>query len=522
MTEALRSFLAGAWHEGGDARPLVNPTSGEVLAEAGSGGLDLGAALAHARLTGGPALRAMSFAQRGALLGAMASTLHEHREALIELSIANGGNTRGDAKFDIDGATSTLSWYAKLGERLGDQRLLSDGEPERMARNPRLVGQHVWVPRMGAAVHINAFNFPAWGMFEKAAVSLLAGVPVLSKPATATALLAVRAVELLDRAGVLPAGVLSLLAGSSSDLLDHLSEQDVVAFTGSAATGLKIRGHRSVLEHSVRVNVEADSLNAAVLAPDVEPRSETWELFLREVARDLTQKAGQKCTAIRRIFVPAQRFDEARRELVDELALTRHGNPALREVRMGPLTNADQLTDVERGIALLLEAGAEVITGADRGEVVGVREDRGYFLAPTLLAISDPDASAAVHEHEIFGPVASLMPYDGAPTRAAELVARGKGSLISSVYTDDRDFAAEAVLGAEGPGMAPFLGRLHLGSARIAEHSLGPGTVLPQLVHGGPGRAGGGEELGGARGLSFYSQRCAIQGEKTLLEKILR
>jgi oxepin-CoA hydrolase/3-oxo-5,6-dehydrosuberyl-CoA semialdehyde dehydrogenase len=514
MMHVVRSYLCDQWQEGGERRPLVNPTTDELMAEAGSGGLDLGAALQHARTKGGEALRAMTFAERGKLLAAIASSIHERREELVALAIANGGNTRGDAKFDVDGATGTLSYYAKLGERLGDVRARVDGKSTRLARNPRYVGHHVFVPRRGVAVHINAFNFPAWGLFEKAAVSLLAGVPVFAKPATATALVAEKAVSYLVEDGVLPSGVLSLLCGSAGDLLDHMDGQDVLAFTGSADTGARLRGHAAVVERSVRLNIEADSLNAAVLGADVDGDSDTFDLFLREVARDVTQKAGQKCTAIRRVLVPEGLVDEVRERLAEEVDMVRVGNPALREVRMGPLTNAAQLTDTLEGMAALEEAGAERFHGGGRGDLVDVEGDKGCFVRPSLfLASAD---NPVVHAREVFGPCATILPYDGSPESAVDIVSRGKGSLVSSIYTDDRGFAEGAVMGC-----AAYLGRVHLGSSRVAEHSPGPGTVLPQMVHGGPGRAGGGEELGGERGLGFYSQRTAIQGEATLLEKFL-
>ncbi len=511
----VRSYLNGRWQKGTDRRPLFNPSTDEVMAEAGTGGLDLGGALRHAREAGGTSLRAMTFTERAKMLGAMASALHERREELVSLAIANGGNTRGDAKFDIDGATGALSYYAKLGETLGERPFLNDGEEVRLTRSPRYVGRHIFVPRRGAAVLINAFNFPAWGLFEKAAVSLLAGMPVMAKPATATALVAESAVEALTDREIVPQGALSILCGSAGDLLDHLEEQDVLAFTGSADTGARLKGHPAVIGKAVRVNVEADSLNAAVLAPDVEAGSDTWDLFLREVARDMTQKAGQKCTAIRRILVPADRVEAVREDLPEEIRRVRVGDPSLKEVRMGPLATQAQREDVQEGIAALQAAGAGFVYGdGGRGEPVGVEEGKGAFVAPTLL---QADAGLhLVHDREVFGPVATILPYDGDPATAAETVSRGKGSLVSSVYTDDPSFAETALL-----RMAPFLGRMHLGSARVAEQSPGPGAVMPQMIHGGPGRAGGGEELGAHRGLAFYSQRTAIQGEKTLLEKIL-
>ena len=516
MTERLRSYVMGEWIEGaGSHRPLVDPTRGVALAEASTEGIDMKAALAFARERGGPALRAMTFAERGALLAAASSAIHERREALIEVGVQNAGNTRKDAKFDIDGATATLSWYARLGEKLGQGRFLLDGGEERLSRNPRYVGRHIRVPLRGCALHINAFNFPAWGFAEKAAVAILAGVPVITKPATSTALLTARIFEALVEGGVMPVGALSLLLGGAGDLLDHLTTQDVVAFTGSSDTGRAIKGHPNVVARNVRVNIEADSVNAAVLGADVEPGGDTWDLFVREVANDMTQKAGQKCTAIRRIFAPADRMDEVQSALIDELSGASTGDPSHRDVTVGPLATGAQLKDIRAGVDRLRAAARPVFGDGGRGELVGVEGEGGFFIAPTLLRVDDGHAAEVVHAHEVFGPVATLIPYDGTAADAAELVCKGDGGLVASIYSDDRDFVAEALF-----GIAPYHGRVHIGSAKIADHSPGPGTVMPQMLHGGPGRAGGGEELGGLRGLSFYTQRTAVQGLSPLLEKL--
>jgi len=360
-------------------------------------------------------------------------------------------------------------------------------------------------------VHINAFNFPAWGLLEKAAVAILAGVPVVTKPATSTALVAWKVMQIIDEAKVLPAGVLSMVTGPAGDLLDHVRTGDAVAFTGSSGVGEQIRAS---VGGRARVNVEADSLNAAILGPDVESDSETYALFLRECARELTQKAGQKCTATRRIFVPAAVIDQVSEDLSEEVGAVKVGNPELREVRMGPLASHRQLEDVQAGIAKLAQSCQFVRGDGQRGALVDVAEGKGCFMAPVLLR-APSHTTAAVHSDEVFGPVATLLPYSGA-AQAVEGVVLGRGGLVASVYTDDKDFAAEVLM-----GIAPWSGRVTFGSARVAEHSPGPGMVMPQLVHGGPGRAGGGEELGGLRGLSFYSQRTAVQGAKPLLEKLL-
>ncbi len=506
----LESWLSGRWVRGtGGGTALVNPATEEVLATVSGEGLDLAGALRFARERGGPALRAMSFRERGERLRAMSLAIHAHRDELIGLAIANGGNTRADAKFDVDGASGVLAAYADLGAELGEGRILADGEAAQVGRSPRLVGRHVRIPRRGAAVHVNAFNFPAWGLAEKAAAALLAGMPVLSKPATSTALVAWRVARILVDERLLPEGAFSFLGGSAGSLLDHLGAQDVVAFTGSSATGRLIRASPAVLERGARLNVEADSLNVAVLGPDVAAGSELMDQFLGDVVRDMTQKAGQKCTAIRRACVPEERLGEVVEALRERLAAVRVGDPSREDVDMGPLATAQQLRDAREGIAELASAATVVCGGA---APVG---DRGFFVAPTLLTSRSPRAGDAVQGREVFGPVATAMGYDGTAARAAELAAWGGGGLVASVYSDDRAFLEAAVL-----ELAPHHGRVTIGSSKVATQAIPPGTVLPTLVHGGPGRAGGGEELGGRRGLDLYTQRTALQGDRGLVEAI--
>jgi 3,4-dehydroadipyl-CoA semialdehyde dehydrogenase len=513
----LRSHLAGQWTEGkGTGHALVNPATEEVLGEVRSEGLDLAGALAFARDRGGPALRALTFAERGALLRAVTDALQAHRNELLDLAVANGGNTRSDAKFDVDGAIFTLAAYADLGKSLGDVKVLADGEGIQLGRSPRFHGQHIQVPRTGVAIHVNAFNFPAWGMAEKAAVALLAGVPVLTKPATSSALVAHRILEILTESKALPEGALSLLMGGAGDLLEHVGPFDVVAFTGSSDTGRKIRAQPCVIENSVRVNVEADSLNAAVLGPDVAAGDETYDYFLKDVLRDITQKAGQKCTAIRRVLVPTDRADRVREDLVERLQAIVVGNPALENVRMGPVATAGQLEDVRAGVAQLARDG-RLVFGSGEANPVGVPAGKGFFTTPVLLEVEAGASAPSVHSREVFGPVATLVPYSGTAAEATELIGRGRGGLVSSVYSEDVAFTADVVL-----GIAPFHGRVFLGSAKIAEASPGPGTVLPMLVHGGPGRAGGGEELGGLRGLAFYMQRVALEGSRPVIDRIVK
>jgi oxepin-CoA hydrolase/3-oxo-5,6-dehydrosuberyl-CoA semialdehyde dehydrogenase len=513
--QLLASYLSGSWSPGSGARaPLVNPATEAPLAEVAAGGHDLAAAFAHARAAGARELGALTFAQRGALLAALAKAIHGAREELIALAVANGGNTRGDAKFDIDGGAVTLSHYAELGQRLGAAPLLPDGEPVQVGRTARMGGQHVWARRRGVAIHINAFNFPGWGLCEKLGPALLAGMPVIAKPATATALVAHRLVELF--AALLPAGALQLLVGPAGGLLDHARGGDVIAFTGGSATARALRTHDAVAARGARLNVEADSLNAAVLAPDVEPSSETFALFVADVARDLTQKTGQKCTAIRRVLVPAGREADALEALRERLAAIAVGDPAREEVRMGPLATAQQLRDVREGIARLAAVTAAGFGGTGEVEPVGVPAGTGYFVGPVVRVTPTPMECAPLHEHEIFGPVATVGPYGGDPQLAAEFVARGEGCLVSSAYSDDRDWVAGFVASA-----AAWAGRLYLGSSKMAAQSPGPGTALPSLLHGGPGRAGGGEELGGERGLHAYMQRVALEGDASVLKSLL-
>jgi oxepin-CoA hydrolase/3-oxo-5,6-dehydrosuberyl-CoA semialdehyde dehydrogenase len=512
----LRSYVGGRWIEGGGTpQTLLNPATEAPLASASSDGVDLAAALDHARTRGGPALRAMSFADRGAMLGSMAKAIQAHRDELLDLAVANGGNTRSDAKFDVEGAVATLSAYAELGATLGTARFLVDGEGIQLGRSPRFHGQHVCVPRTGVAVHINAFNFPAWGFAEKAATALLAGMPVLSKPATSSAMVAHRIMEILVDAKVFPDGTLSLLVGSPRDLPRLLGGQDVLAFTGSGDTGAHLRALPNVVRESVRVNVEADSLNAAVLGPDVEQGADMYELFLKDVQRDITQKAGQKCTAIRRVVVPEAVAAAVRDDLLELLGAVRVGNPARDDVRMGPLATASQLADAREGVTRLAAEGKLAFGSAAPVAAAGVDAGKGFFISPVLVEFALGATASAVHDREVFGPVASLLPYSGAAAEAAAIVTRGNGGLVSSVYSDDAGWLEEAVL-----GLAPHHGRIFLGHPKI-ELSPGPGTVLPQLVHGGPGRAGGGEELGGARGLAFYMQRVALEGARPVIAKLL-
>lgn len=510
----LGSYVEGKWVKGtGKGVELVNPATEEVLATTSTEGLDFGAALAFARDKGGPALRAMTFAQRGEMLRSMSRAMHAKRDELLSIAQANGGNTRGDAKFDVDGGAGTLAAYADIGAELGETQVLADGDAIQLGRGARLFGQHVYTPREGVAVHVNAFNFPAWGLSEKAATALLAGMPVITKPATSTALLAHRMMQIFVDEKLLPEGALSFVCGSSGDLLERLGGQDVIAFTGSSNTAAKLREATSVLRHGTHINVEADSLNAAVLGLDVEEGSDVMNLFVSDVVREMQQKTGQKCTAIRRIYVPSSKVAAVIELLRERLAAIKVGDPMREEVTMGPLATAQQTRDVRDGVKKL-ESCANVVFGATGAAPIGVAAGKGFFTSPVLLHAAGPKADDAVHSHEVFGPVATVIPYDDLKAAAA-LVAAGGGGLVTSLYADDKDFIRAAVL-----ALAPFHGRLSIGSSKVAAQALPPGMALPQLLHGGPGRAGGGEELGGRRGMALYMQRTALQGDRALIEAI--
>ena len=509
----LGSYVHGGWVWGDVEVTLVNPATEEPVATLAGGGFDGARLVEETRKAGCHALAELGFAARGKLLVQWSKALFAHRDELLDLAIRNGGNTRSDGKFDVDGAIGTLSYYGSLGEKLGQGNLLRDGEQEQLTRSVRLVGTHVLVPRRGVALHINAFNFPAWNLAEKAAVALLAGVPVITKPATSTALLAHRIIEIAIEQAIFPTHALALVLGRVESLLENLSGQDAIAFTGSSQTGAILRRSACVTERSCRLNVEADSLNAAIAGTDVEEDSETFALLVADVYRDMIQKTGQKCTAIRRIFVPTERIDALTDALCDRLGRVVVGNPALEEVTMGPVTSAAQRREVVSGIARLASV-AKALHG-NPGQAIsgqGSPEGTGYFVAPTLF-VAESTASA-VHEHEVFGPVATIVGYRDLP-ELVRLVAQGGGSLVSSVYSDDRKLQKELVL-----ELLPYHGRLMLGSEKLVGHSVGPGTVLPQLMHGGPGRAGGGEELGGRRGLNLYMQRSAIEGDKPVIEAL--
>jgi oxepin-CoA hydrolase/3-oxo-5,6-dehydrosuberyl-CoA semialdehyde dehydrogenase len=516
MTKTLRSFVEGKWHEAqSEFVPLVDPSTEEEIGRASSSGVDFAGALAWARDKGGPALRAMTFAERGALLKTVSKALREHRDELLELSRRNNGTTVSDGSFDIDGAGGALAYYASLAKGLGDRGTLVEGDGIQLSRSEGFWGQHLLVPKRGVAVHINAFNFPAWGFAEKAACALVAGMPVITKPATATALVAERCVEIIVEADILPAGALQLISGSTGDLLDLMGPHDVLAFTGSAATALGLRRRENLLAANTRFNVEADSLNAAILGPSVSPGSTTMTLFLDDVVREMTQKAGQKCTAVRRILVPTDLLETVQQDLAGRLGDVVTGNPADESVAMGPLATAAQLEDALRGVAEL-RAEAELILGSgERVDGLGAEAGRGFFIGPTLLKAEDPRGVSQVHRREVFGPVATLLAYDGTAARAAEINSLAEGTLVTSIYDDDPAWIGELVARA-----GDTTGRIYVGSEGSAAEAPGSGAAYPQTLHGGPGRAGGGEELGGLVGVKLYMQRVALQGSRAMVEDL--
>ena len=511
--QALESYLSGAWRRGeGVETELVDPVRGDVLATASARGLDLGAALDYARKRGGPALRGLSFAERAKLIGAVADVLIANRAKYETIAVANSGNTKIDAAIDIDGGIGTLKYYARLGSSLGDATFLLDEKPVRLAKAENFQAIHLLAPRHGVAVHINAFNFPSWGLWEKAAVSLLAGVPVLAKPASSTAMLTHEMVRDVIAANVLPDGALSLLCGSAGDLLDDVTADDVIAFTGSSETAGRILRHPNILARGVHVNIEADSVNAALLAPDASQA--VFDAFIKEVSREMTVKAGQKCTAIRRVFAPADRADAVAEALLARLKKTTLGDPRDEAVRMGPLVTRAQQAAAFEGIGKIAKDAQVLTGGATAPSIDGIDPAKSAFVAPTLMRVADGASADAVHDTEVFGPAATIIPYK-TESEAFALVERGGGSLVASVYGDDRAFLARAV--AE---LGPSHGRLLMVEASIADAHTGHGIVMPQCNHGGPGRAGNGEELGGLHGLRLYHQRLAVQGSSDLLTEL--
>jgi oxepin-CoA hydrolase/3-oxo-5,6-dehydrosuberyl-CoA semialdehyde dehydrogenase len=507
----LCSYVGGRWVEGtAPGAALRDATTGDLVATVSSAGIDFAGVLDYARRVGGPPLRALTFHERATRLRALGRKLGEFKDELYSLSYRTGA-TRADSWIDIDGGIGTMLVFASKGTReLPNSRVYVDGAVEALSRRGSFVGQHVCVPLEGAAVHINAFNFPVWGMLEKLAPTLLAGVPAIVKPASATSYLAAAVVARIIESGILPEGALQLVVGDVGDLFEHLTCQDAVSFTGSASTATRLRTHPAVVRNAVRFLAETDSLNSTVLAPDVGPEMPEFGLFIREVVREMTAKAGQKCTAIRKVLVPRGRVDAVVAALREALAAVVVGDPRTEGVGMGPLASLAQRAEVLARVAEL-QSEAQLVSGEPSAAQYPAA---GAFMAPVLLLCDQPLAARAVHSVEAFGPVATVMPYEGI-SEAVALARLGGGSLAASVFSADDSLAAELVL-----GLAPFHGRIVAINRHSAGESTGHGSPLAHLIHGGPGRAGGGEEMGGIRGVLHYLQRVAVQGSPDLVTAV--
>jgi oxepin-CoA hydrolase/3-oxo-5,6-dehydrosuberyl-CoA semialdehyde dehydrogenase len=509
----VRSYIEGRWFAPDAGAPVYDAATGAPVAEVSSAGVDFAAALAYGRQVGGPALRALTFHERAELAKAAGQLLRTHRDELYQLSYRTGA-TLFDSKFDIDGGIGVLLSYASKAKReLPNDQVVVEGPPEQLGKEGNFLGQHLLTPRHGVAVQVNAFNFPVWGPLEKLAPALIAGVPSLIKPASQTSYLTARMVQLLIDGEILPEGALQLVSGSAGDLLDHLTEQDLLSFTGSASTANRLRSHPNVVARSVRFNAEADSLNMSVLGPDATPGTEAFKRYVKQLVTEMTVKAGQKCTAIRRAFVPAAVADAVAEAVREQLANVVVGNPADKTTRMGALASLDQREEVRRSLKALEDAAAIAFGDPEHVTVQGADAERGAFISPVLLRANDA-RRPELHEVEAFGPVSTLISYRDT-AEVIELAGLGKGSLVGSVVTDDPDFAREVVLGT-----APWHGRILVLDDDAAEESTGHGSPLPMLVHGGPGRAGGGEEMGGMRGVYHHMQRTAIQASPRMLANV--
>ncbi len=512
-SQKLSDFTLGTWTaHTGQGRPQYDAVDGTIIATAGTEGLEYGRILQFARDTGGPALRKLTIPARGRMLKALAFYLDERKARYYELSTRTGA-TRADSWIDIDGGIGTLFAYASTRRQFADQPFHVEGDPVRLSKEGTFSGHHLLVPKLGVAVHINAFNFPVWGMLEKIGANLMGGMPAVVKASEMTSFLTAAVVEDIEASGVLPKGALQLVTGTGHGILDHVMHQDVVTFTGSAHTGRQLRAHPRIIAESVPFNMEADSLNAIVLGPDATPDTPEFELFVKEVRREVTAKTGQKCTAIRRVMVPEAMVEDVQIALGQAFAKTTIGDPRDKAVRMGALVNRAQLSKFEEQIGVLSQTAQIVVGGPDRLQLIGADAERGAFYAPTLLLDADPCRHDTTHEVEAFGPAAILMPYRDIE-EAIELVAKGKGSLVTTIVTHDAAVAKTFVYGA-----APYNGRLQI-LDRDARESTGHGSPMPGLKHGGPGRAGGGEELGGARSVTHYMNRCAIQGHPTMITAV--
>jgi len=510
----LGNYIAGNWVEGdGDGQQLYNAITGEIIFAASTEGLDMESMFIYAREKGNPALRNMTFQERGRMLRALALHLMEKKEKFYSVSALTGA-TRIDSWIDIEGGIGNLFSNASLRRKLPDETFTLDGDPIALSKGNTFMGHHILVPKEGVAVHINAYNFPVWGMLEKIAVNLLAGLPAIVKPATVTSFLTEAVVREIIASKILPAGALQLICGSAGNLLNFVNSQDVVTFTGSASTGIKLKSHPTILEESVPFNMEADSLNCIVLGTDVEPKDPEWDIFIKEVRKEMVVKAGQKCTAIRRIFVPENKIEDVWKNIITELDKTIIGNPSNEKVRMGSLAGQGQREEVRNQVQKLLASSQLLYGSLDSVKVIDADAKTGAFISPLLLLNTTPGISTEPHNVEAFGPVSTIMPYTNIDD-AVTLSKKGKGSLCSSIVTADPKIAKQFVIHA-----ATHHGRILVLDKECSKESTGHGSPLPSLVHGGPGRAGGGEEMGGLRGIKHYLQRTAIQGSPTMLTAI--
>ncbi len=510
----LGNYITGNWITGdGDGQLLYNAVTGEAIAAASTKGLDFQSITNYARTVGNPALRKMTFHERGNMLKALALHLRNHLDKFYAISYQTGA-TKADSWVDIEGGIGNLFANASLRRKFPDEVFCIDGESHNLSKNNTFMGTHILVPKEGVAIHINAFNFPVWGMLEKIAVNLLAGMPAIVKPATVTSYLTEAVVREIIAANILPEGALQLVCGSAGDLLEHVTSQDVITFTGSASTGLMLRSQPKILKENVPFNMEADSLNCIVLGEDVTPGKPEWDIFIKEVRKEMTLKAGQRCTGIRRIFVPENKMEDMWKAISASLAQTVIGNPLNEKVRMGSLAGETQRREVKEQVQKLLASSQIIYGNLDSVNVIDADADKGSFLSPVLLMNEAPFTSKEVHEVEAFGPVSTIMPYKGTD-EAIELSKLGKGSLCSSIVTADDKIAKQYVIAA-----ATHHGRILVLNNECAKESTGHGSPLPLLVHGGPGRAGGGEEMGGVRGVKHYLQRTAVQGSPTTITAI--
>jgi 3,4-dehydroadipyl-CoA semialdehyde dehydrogenase len=511
----LESFVGGSWVAGSeDGRPFVNPVTDAILGTVDDTGIDPAATLDYARRKGCPALAASTFADRGDILRAIADVLTANRPKYFEIARLNSGNTPADAAIDIDGAIGTLRVYARYGKSLGAAKTIIEPGQDQLTKEPIFFARHIWTTRPGVALQINAFNFPSWGLWEKVAAALLSGVPSVAKPASTTAWLSHEMVRDIVAANVVPLGTLSLVCGSGKGLCEALQPMDSLAFTGSANTALALRSGPSILRNAPRISIEADSINATIVGPDGRPGSAVFDLAVAEVTKALTVKAGQLCTNIRRIFVQNDQFQAFGDAVAAELKTVVVGDPAIDGVRMGPLVNTAQQAAALEGINRLRQEAVVVAGGGRPGEVQGVEASRGSFIAPTLLACSRPSEAKAVHDTEVFGPCATVMPYHSID-EAVSLGARSAGSLALSLFSADTKFHKAVLI-----GLAPWHGRVLSVNEEVGKKHTGHAIVMPQCVHGGPGRAGGGEELGGLRALRSHMQRSAAQGSASILAEL--